>query len=1445
MSYYGRASGIHGSQGGNYNSAGPPSQPPPGVGGGGYYQPVPAPAGQYGIYGPADNFSAQQYQQGKGPRGKGGGGGGAGGGGSKWSSGSNNNGGPGGAGGMPGGGGGGGYPRYNHAKGNNQSTGGKPMNVNDMSPDRREAHLAVKAAQKHAQRLEDPEPEKLEVPQDMLTEVHEAARAVNRHFRHSHHNKHNSSGSTPNENDAPQGRRREVWGGNSSGVSSPPPPSHKGAAYDDIQSTRRKLPAYARQEEILDVINNNQVVVISGETGCGKTTQGGSGRRGKKRKGFRCESGGILWWGPSPSAEAASVPQFLMDQYRRDGVGESATEKPYNIVCTQPRRISAIGVAERVAAERGETVGGTVGYQIRLERRASEHTKLLFVTTGILLRRLQADPQLEGVTHVILDEVHERTVDSDFLIIILRDLALQRKDLTLVLMSATLNADLFSNYFSNAPKLNIPGYTFPVEEFYLEDALELTRTRITPTVNRQGRVKRKPLGPAEYQQKASAAAERERGRGRDLPPGRYSQRTLESLAMFDESEVPLDVIVDLVQYVHAYEGDGAILIFLSGWEEISAVHDRLEMLPQARAWRLYALHSQMPTSQQRDVFLRPPRGTRKIVIATNIAESSITIDDVVFVIDGGKHKEKSYDPEAKVQSLLPAWVSQASSRQRRGRAGRVQPGRCWHLYPRSKVAEMSEYQLPEIVRTSLESLCLQVRHLGLASPGRRGVAGFINKALTPPGVVALNNALTLLTRIGAFRTDESLTPLGKHLALLPVEPQIGKALVLGCMLGCLDPVLTIAALLSQRNPFVMPMSKKEQADAAKRRFAQGEPSDHLCLYNAYEAWRACPRRDQQDFCHVNFLSPSALRTASEVRGQFQTLLRDAGLIPRDRDQLAELNRHSEMPKFWPVVRAAMCSGLYPNLVRVDYGKKKFKLLSADHSTLNPHPSSVTSEGNPFNRRWAYYHEMCRTPGGLFIYDLTEASALPLLLFGAGDPRAGRAPGALMSKLVTGAHIPGGAKKKKGKKKGHVPSVGPFAGVEPWVYFDVGNSRGVLEEIRAALEYVITEHVGGARSSERETRLIDTVAQALVGEEELANPSKPGGGHDRTQHPHGTMRAYNVDADDDYEFHRNVQGGGEYRGSGPGAFRGYGDNGSSSNNGGGGASASSSRGCGGGGGGFSSSTSVAHAGRPRAGQYSAGGGGGGGVRAQNGSGYMQQHMGGDRDRDRGGSSSHFRKSSPPGGEKPPEVGDARYAAAEAAVAAALGHASISGSSAMPASAHASAGFGIFSHYGGGGSGSGSGGMARAPRGGGGGGLGPGGGPPRYNPPNGDSSGGGGGGYHRGGRGDQGGASQPRSLARPGGVASHEFNRGGGGGGGGSSMRPAAHSPVSTVLGGAYHNYAVPPGSMPLGGSGGGSEQQQQQQQQQQHYVSRVVHTTRGEDSRDRDGHGGRGGKRGRW
>ena len=251
----------------------------------------------------------------------------------------------------------------------------------------------------------------------------------------------------------------------------------------------------------------------------------------------------------------------------------------------------------------------------------------------------------------------------------------------------------------------------------------------------------------------------------------------------------------MTRHIEHEGGPGAVLIFLPGWDDITKLHDALEKLPESRLWKLYPLHGSMPTSQQKDIFKSPPTGLRKVVIATNIAESSITIDDVVFVIDSGKHKEKSYDAENKIACLLPSWVSKASAHQRRGRAGRVQAGYCWHLYSKMKERELEEYQQPEIVRTPLEQLCLQVRALRLAPEGLGGVENFILKAVTPPSEKALMNALETLHRIGAFKEDESLSPLGRHLATLPMDPQIGKSLIYASMLGCLDPILTITALL--------------------------------------------------------------------------------------------------------------------------------------------------------------------------------------------------------------------------------------------------------------------------------------------------------------------------------------------------------------------------------------------------------------------------------------------------------------------------------------------------------------------------------------------------------------------------------------------------------------------------------------------------------------------------
>ena len=469
------------------------------------------------------------------------------------------------------------------------------------------------------------------------------------------------------------------------------------------------------RNNVVESIRNNRVVVISGATGSGKTTQ---------------------------------VPNYILEE-------AWAQEQHCNIVCTQPRRISAIGVAERVAAERGENIQrqpGIVGYQIRLERRASDRTRLLFCTTGVLLRRLQLEPDLLGVTHIVLDEVHERSIDSDFLIVILRDLLVRRTDLRVVLMSATLNAESFAQYFSDAmggvhvPVIHIPGRTFEVKDFYLEDAVQWTGCVDLSAEGPGGRSKPRRFGGRQSRGESEKAAAAERQAKLQLAQelearGDLSPETIRAVSQeFNEDEIPLVLIhallekIDLDYPLTDDQSDGhAVLIFLPGWEDIRKLHELLDKNNQGKKWLLCPLHGSMGTAAQRSIFSRPPRGTRKIVISTNIAESSITIDDVAFVIDSVKHKEKTYDEEADISCLLPTLVSKASAMQRRGRAGRVRAGVCWHLIPKPTYeSALNDYALPEIVRTPLDQLCLQVKALDLAEPRVGGILDFLGKALTPP-----------------------------------------------------------------------------------------------------------------------------------------------------------------------------------------------------------------------------------------------------------------------------------------------------------------------------------------------------------------------------------------------------------------------------------------------------------------------------------------------------------------------------------------------------------------------------------------------------------------------------------------------------------------------------------------------------------------------------------------
>ncbi|CAN0847573.1 DExH-box ATP-dependent RNA helicase DExH1 [Linum grandiflorum] len=611
----------------------------------------------------------------------------------------------------------------------------------------------------------------------------------------------------------------------------------------EIRSFRQKLPAFKAKAEFLKAVTDNQVLVISGETGCGKTTQ---------------------------------LPQYILEEEISALRGGTCS-----IICTQPRRISAISVAARVSSERGETLGESVGYQIRLESKRSALTRLLFCTTGVLLRQLVQDPNLTGVTHLLVDEIHERGMNEDFLLIILRDLLPRRPDLRLILMSATINANLFSKYFGNAPTIHIPGFTFPVAEFFLEDLLEKSRYKIQPeSENMQGN-SRRTRRRRDQESKKDPLMELFEDIDIDSHYKNYSASTRLSLEAWSGLQLDLGLVEANIEHICRSEGDGAILVFLTGWDEISKLLDKIKgngLLGDQSKFLVLPLHGSMPTINQREIFDRPPSNKRKIVLATNIAESSITIDDVVYVIDCGKAKETSYDALNKLACLLPNWISKASAHQRRGRAGRVQPGVCYRLYPKVIHNAMLQYQLPEILRTPLQELCLHVKSLQLGAVG-----SFLGKALQPPDALSVHNAIELLKTIGALDDTEELTPLGRHLCTLPMDPNIGKMLLIGSIFQCLDPALTIAAGLAHRDPFVLPIDRKNEADAAKRSFAGDSCSDHIALVKAFEGYREAKRtRSERSFCWDNFLSPVTLRMMEEMREQFRVLLTDIGFVNKSK-----------------------------------------------------------------------------------------------------------------------------------------------------------------------------------------------------------------------------------------------------------------------------------------------------------------------------------------------------------------------------------------------------------------------------------------------------------------------------------------------------------------------------------------------------------------------------------
>ncbi|XP_061916273.1 ATP-dependent DNA/RNA helicase DHX36 [Entelurus aequoreus] len=721
--------------------------------------------------------------------------------------------------------------------------------------------------------------------------------------------------------------------------------------YKEMLTFREKLPSYGKKEELVQLINSNQVLVVSGETGCGKTTQ---------------------------------VTQFILDDHINRGVGSMC-----RVVCTQPRRISAISVAQRVAAERAESVGNgnSCGYQIRLESQLPrKQGSVLYCTTGIILQWLRSDSRLSSISHLVLDEIHERSLHSDVLLTIVKDLLNFREDLKIILMSATLNAEKFSKYFDNCPMIHIPGLTFPVEEFLLEDVVEMTRYRpkskdCRPAWKR-GFMKGHHSRP-EKEEKEAEYKESWPCYARTLQ-ARYSDNTITALEMLDaDDKIDLELILALIRHIVLNEGDGAILVFLPGWDNISSLNDLLmaQQMFRSESFVIIPLHSLMPTINQTQVFKRPPPGVRKIVIATNIAETSITIDDVVYVIDGGKIKETNFDTNNNISTMTAEWVSLANAKQRKGRAGRVCPGKCYHFYNGLRASLLDDYQLPEIMRTPLEELCLQIKILKLGS-----IAVFLQKTIDPPAEKAVHLAIKNLQNLNALDHSENLTALGVHLARLPVEPHIGKLILFGALLGCLDPVLTIAASLSFKDPFFIPLGKEKMADMRRKTLSRNSKSDHLTVVNAFQGWEDAKQRGarcERDYCWDNFLSANTLKMLQNMKGQFAEHLMHTGFVSSRYPKDPKSNVNSDNEK---LIKAVIVAGLYPKvaMIRPSHSRKRpgVKVYTQPDGKVCIHPKSVNYEETKFNYTWLIYHLKMRT-SSIFLYDCTEVSPFSLLFFG-GD-----------------------------------------------------------------------------------------------------------------------------------------------------------------------------------------------------------------------------------------------------------------------------------------------------------------------------------------------------------------------------------------------------------------------------------------------------------------------------
>lgn len=588
-----------------------------------------------------------------------------------------------------------------------------------------------------------------------------------------------------------------------------------------MEETRKSLPVYKYRDEFIAAVKEHQTLVLLGDTGSGKTTQ---------------------------------LPQYLHEE------GFSTRGK---IACTQPRRVAAMSVAKRVSEEMGTKCGDEVGYSIRFEDNTSDKTLIQYMTDGFLLRLLMTDPSLEAFSVVILDEAHERTVHTDILMALLKDLCRVREDLRIVIASATLSAQKFSDYFEKAPMFKVEGRTYPIEIFY------------TPQ-----------------------------------PEANYLAAAITTIFQIHTSQ-PLG---------------GDILLFLTGQDEIEAAEEKLTEISTKLGSRIpelqiCAVFANLPSELQSKIFDKTPPQCRKVVLATNIAETSLTIPDIHYVIDPGFVKENSFNPATGMSKLVTVPCSRASANQRSGRAGRVAPGKCFRLYTSyAYQTEMDDSTTPEIQRTNLNGIVLQLMSMGI-----RDLLSF--DFMDPPPTETLSGALQQLYALGALNHRGELTKIGRQIAEFPTEPSIAKSVIYSDKLGCSDEVITLCAMLPESGAlWIRPKKDRVHADSARARFTIPEAGDFSTLLNVFNSWADSDY--SPIFCKENFLQQRSLTRARDVRDQL------AKLCERVEVTLSSCGITNLEP-----IQKAMTAGFFQNAARLQRGGDSYRSWKSNN-TVYIHPSSV-------------------------------------------------------------------------------------------------------------------------------------------------------------------------------------------------------------------------------------------------------------------------------------------------------------------------------------------------------------------------------------------------------------------------------------------------------------------------------------------------------------------------